>query len=336
MTISVWADDEAAALPDWVRERPVEADVLYGMGQAPVGLGAAASHFARNLAFGDIASQINVHVSQDTELMSSAHSVVESGVDEHGAEIDREFDSQEEAFLTTMRTRTVIPFLPGAEVAAQEQVEDQVYVLVRMPRERFRSATLERIAVIDRVLAQAAAADPSTLTGVRILRQGYARAIERQTLAALAPGVDLVIPEPAIDPATIIARCGLLIEPQVYRIAGAERFPQLAESVRAAADMLGITIAEGNAPARFQFTVHARERVREQGQWHRAAVTATITVTHLPSGQSLGQIRQRSDQASTQGKDESLARAYDAMDQPIIDELEQRLFALIAGADVAE
>ena len=85
---------------------------------------------------------------------------------------------------------------------------------------------------------------------------------------------------------------------------------------------------------RFEFKLKGREQVREQAGWQRAAVTATITLTHLPSRLSLGHIKHDEDQASTVSKEDAVARAYSRLSDPIYDELVARVFSLIAKSDV--
>ena len=65
------SESEEVSLPDWAQNMPYEDGVLHGIGQAPLSLGAAANHYARSLAFGAIASQINVAIEQESELSTA-------------------------------------------------------------------------------------------------------------------------------------------------------------------------------------------------------------------------------------------------------------------------
>ena len=325
----------ATALPDWVTTLPTEEGVLFGLGQAPANLGPSAHQFARNLAFGAIASQINVSIEQESELSNASLAMVASGVDEEGNLADRDYTEQTDNFLQKMKAKTAIPFLPGALVVEQQQIGDQIYVLARMPKDNFEKAALAKVADIDRLLTEAQAATPNDQTGIRLMRRAYKASVERQSLAVLAAAMSFELPDAPTDAGEIADRSGLLIEPLSFRVSGGEKYPALAETARAAADELGLSIAEDGGPARFEFKIVSRESVREMAGWQRATVNASIRVIHVPSGQALGQIKRKEDQASTVSEEEALNRAYDRLNDPIHEAIVARLFTLLARSEVA-
>ena len=328
------AEVDEPKLPEWVQNLPFEEGSLHGVGQAPTHLGPAAAHYARSLAYGAIASQINVSIDQESNISTASMTMIASGINEQGELTNDDFTKTTDDFLQKMTTKTAVPFLPGAKIVEQATVGDYVYVLVRMPKTNFEKAARAKIEQLDRLISESIDAMPADQAGIRIMRRGYQASIERQSLVLVASGFDIQLPPPPVEPETIAARSGLLIEPLSFRLNGAERFPALAEAVRDAADELGISIAEDGAPARFEFKLKGRERVREQAGWQRAAVSATIVVTHLPTRLSLGQIKHEEDQASTISREDALSRAYDRLNDPIYDEIVERLFSLIARSDV--
>ena len=320
-------------LPKWVTTLPYEDGVLHGLGQAPLSLGPAATHYARSLAWGAIASQINVAIEQESELSTATLTMIASGIDDEGALKNNDYNLSTHEFLQKMSAKTAVPFLPGATVVKQVTMDEVVYVLVRMPKANFEQAARAKVKAIDRLLSDSTTVEPTDREGIRLMRRAYQASIERQSLVLMATAMNVTLPPPPVEGAAIAAHSGLLIEPLSFRLSGADRYPELAEVVRDAADALGITIAEKGAPARFEFKLKGREWVREQAGWQRAAVSATIVVTHLPSRLSLGHIKHQEDQASTISAKDALARAYARLKDPIYDEIVERLFKLIARSD---
>lgn len=329
----------AAEEPEWLRQRPHDANALYGIGQAS---GENAREQSRARAVVEISEQLVISIASSSESISESDTVIVEGSGGGGSNADEEPDQAaaadgeqlrlREYFSRRIHSDTESHFLPGVEIVRQETVGDTVYTLARLERQRFVGAVQERAAMIDRNLEAATRLGDQDLSGAQLqqLQRAHALGDERQRLARLLVGQGARLDEAPVDLDALARRLGRLAQGNRVALEGSSRAPDVRDALLDMLDISGLTVIQDDS-ANFQLRLRQRQRSREVGDWHRVSITGAITVVDRASGEVLGSLEETVEKSSTQGEAEAAARAREALIEKLGETLNQRLLRLMAG-----
>ncbi|MCX8016698.1 MAG: LPP20 family lipoprotein [Rhodocyclaceae bacterium] len=306
----------AGEVPSWYEKVPFEEGALFGVGSAKD------PAEAQEIAKADIAGQLMTSLTSERESQKRQESVYSS---EGG---DRRVIQT--AFRQTISTQTQARYLPGAEVMRQERVGERFFVLVRLDKERFRTAAMQRIQQIDEQLGKLAA-KPARITGARIaaLRRALPLAEERDALALTLAGLGTPSQPSPLPVESVRAQLGLLITPGTIVCRANEATEPIREAIEGVLADLDLAVVEPGKEARFELKLAQKQQQSTlPNGWVKCQLSGAITVINLESGETIGSLS-ASETATFTHAEGALSKAREKLIAALSTELQQKLLPIL-------
>ncbi len=306
----------AAGLPDWVANRPADAEFLYGVG---TGAGPSAIALSTAAARLDLGQQISAAVSGGALTRAETQTVTET---------DGTTVQVRDLLVGDVRIRVDERTYRGAEIIAQTTVGGTVYTLVRMPRAMGAQRLSERLAELDARLADLPFGKTTPAARRRLMR-AVTDHHERSGVARALAVLGQPAPASTIPPGAFEKELGRLADGSIIGYRGESEGPARDAVLQVIRDW-GLSLApDVDGDARLALRVQSTPVHRMVDGWHRVELSVRVEI--LVDGGVAGQLKAVGAGDSSESREIAIDRAMEALAPKLQPQLETRLWDLLSG-----